>query len=95
MHDADLAAQLFDNGVKKISVLVPAADPNTFEKLAQPPSGYGFGTVCSFIATAAETGCLVECTTVERPGVDVGAVRDLCFSLGAVGFRSRSYHPGV
>ena len=93
MHDAHLAARLVENGVEKISVVVPAADPLTFEKLVQPPPGFNFNTVCSFIAAAAEQGCVVECTTVERPGVDVTAVRDLCLSLGAVTFRTRSYHP--
>ena len=93
MHDADLATQLAENGVKNISVIVPAADPKSFEELVQPPSGYGFNTVCSFIAIAAEQGCLVECTAVERPGVDVRAIRGLALSLGAVDFRVRSYHP--
>ena len=93
MHDTNLAARLAENGVEKISVDLPAADPTTFEKLVQPPPGFNFNTVCSFIAVAAEEGCLVECTTVQRPGVDVKAVKELCHSLGAVSFRSRSYHP--
>lgn len=92
MHDADLAGQLTNNGVKQISVILPAADPKSFENIVQPPSGYGFGTVCSFIAIAAEQGCLVECTTVAREGVDARAVRELAMSLGAVDFRVRSYH---
>ena len=93
MHGPDLAAQLVENGVKQISVFVPAADPTTFQKLAQPPPGYDFNTLCSFVVVAAEQGCLVECTTANRPGVDVKAVKDLCLSLGAVNFRERSYHP--
>ena len=93
MHDTNLAARLAENGVEKISVDLPAADPTTFEKLVQPPPGFNFNTVCSFIVAAAEQGCVVECTTVDRPGVDVTAVKNLCLSLGAATFRMRSYRP--
>lgn len=93
LHDAGLAAQLPSQGVKKISVVLPAADPVTYNELMQPREGLNFNTVCSFIAIAAEEGCTVECTAVERPDVDVKAVRELALSLGAVEFRTRSFHP--
>jgi hypothetical protein len=38
-------------------------------------------------------GLDVECTAVERPGVNVAAVRSLALSLGASSFAASSFHP--
>lgn len=53
----------------------------------------GFGDVCSFICALVQQNIHVECTVVQRPGVDVKACRALSEELGAVSFKVRDYHP--
>ncbi|KAJ1457759.1 hypothetical protein M885DRAFT_514816 [Pelagophyceae sp. CCMP2097] len=56
-------------------------------------SGASFAVACSTIVAFAEAGIQVSATAVERPGVDVAAVRTLAFALGAVEFKARSWFP--
>lgn len=55
-------------------------------------AGCGFGDVCAMVIACAEAGLEVTCTAVERPGVNLAAVRALSQALGAADFQSASYH---
>ena len=84
--------------IQSISVSLPCDNPTQFDQIAYPsdyliPQGKGFSDVCSFICMLAEAGVSVECTAVEREGVNITATRALAMSLGATSFRVRSYHP--
>ena len=79
--------------LESVSVALPCPDPPTYQRLMEPEGGKGFGDVCHFIVSMVDAGVRVECTAVEQPGVDIEATRKLALSLGAVGFRTRPYHP--
>mmetsp|Transcript_26666 Transcript_26666/g.50687 ORF Transcript_26666/g.50687 Transcript_26666/m.50687 type:complete len:212 (-) Transcript_26666:251-886(-) len=88
-----VAQTLWDCGVKHASVSLNTADPKQYMQMMQPTNGLGHSEVCTFITLLAEVGVKVTCTAVERPEVDIAATRSLGMALGAVDFRSRSYHP--
>jgi len=85
--------------IQTFSVLLPCGNHKQFNELVQlqedaqglPPNA--FGEVCGFISALVEAGVNVECTAVDRPGVNIEATRRLAFALGAREFRVRSYHP--
>ena len=79
--------------LESISVFLPCADPASYLRIMSPEGGKGFGDVCAFIVSMAEAGVSVECTGVDRPGIDLEATRKLALSLGARSFRARPYHP--
>ena len=107
LFDATDAEALSKAGVHAVTVSLLASDPVTYAKIAKPMFiGSGgadlgtslsgpkaFSTVCGFISTLAESGTSVECTAIEAPGVSVPGVKKLALALGAVSFRSRSFHP--
>jgi len=41
----------------------------------------------------SEAGLGVECTAIERPGVNIASVRELAHSLGAIEFSSSTFYP--
>jgi hypothetical protein len=61
--------------------------------LMKPAGSLKFGDVCGFISTCAEQNIQVNCTAVERPGINIRGVRELAFSLGASSFKTYPYFP--
>jgi hypothetical protein len=88
----DVAQQLVEAGVKRMSVQMITANPKQYAELAKPHEGTGgHAAVCSFVATAAEAGAAVTVTAVKIPGVDVRAAKALASALGAVDFEAQEY----
>lgn len=87
------AAMLAEAGVGKATVLLPCADPASFDKAMAPTSPeLNFGSVCDFISELVQHGVAVECTTIKKKGVDVTAVRQLAHALGALETRVLPYY---
>jgi len=80
-----------DTRISKVSVFLPASDPQKYNDLIGPNSKQGFQQVCGFVAQLADAGIHVECTAVDRPDVRVAEIEKLCRGLGAIDFRVRSY----
>ena len=72
----------------------PGAPVAGYHLLARSSSTYSSPTqpVDSNTAEKGES-VQVTATAVERPDVDLAAVRSLAMALGCVEFSSRSYHP--
>ena len=84
--------QLVGSGIKSASVYLPCVSPDEYNEIMKPSDGLGFGNVCDFICQLAEAGAHVECTTVDRPGVDVASIRALSQALGALDTRVVNFH---
>ena len=54
--------------------------------------GASFSGACEFLTALCKAGVNVTVTCVARPGVDVTAVERLSSSLGAKGFKERTWH---
>jgi hypothetical protein len=89
---ASIAARLEDSGVERLSVFLAAENPPKHKKEIGPSDGVGFSDVCNFIVACSERGIKVTTSAIEKKGTNLSAIRSLSQSLGAVDFKSRSYH---
>ena len=88
-----LVERLDECGVERMSVFLAAENPSKYKKTIGPTQdGVGFSDVCNFIALCSEQGIKVTTSAIEKKGVNVNAIRNLSQSLGAVEFKTRSYH---
>ena len=93
LFDPNVALDLKEGGVSGVTVALNAADPNTYNRIMKPTNNKSFSDVCTFILSCVEAGLDVTATAVDTPDVKVKDVRDLAISLGAIEFKSRTYHP--
>jgi TatD family-associated radical SAM protein len=89
----EVVASLKESGIKNISVSLLADNPMVYNDLVGPTQGRAFTDVLNFITIAAENGLTVTCTAVEKPGINIGNVRSLALSLGAMNFSTYKYQP--
>jgi len=84
-----------DSRIDCISVALMCDNPKAYDDIMKPQikGGKAFGDVCNFICQLAEAGVNVECTAVDRPGVNITNTKNLALSLGARSFRTRSFFP--
>jgi len=87
----DVAKELREAGVDKVSVSLNAADEETYNEVCKPSSPGAFAAVLEFIMRAKDSLCL-EVTAVTTPETDLHKVEDLAIELG-VRFRIRQYIP--
>jgi TatD family-associated radical SAM protein len=83
----DVAAELKDAGVDKVSVSLNAQDEETYNEICKPTFAGAYAAVLEFIAKAKDK-LDVEVTAVTTPEVDLHKVEDLAKSMG-VKFRLR------
>jgi len=87
----DVAKELREAGVDKVSVSLNAADEETYNEVCKPSSIGAFTAVLEFIRRAKDS-LSVEVTAVTTPETDLHKVEDLAIELG-VRFRIRQYIP--
>lgn len=88
----NVAEELREAGVERLSVSLNAHDSETYDAVCRPLFKNVFEKVLEFIRKAKEAGLTVEVTAVRIPEVNVEKVREIAFCLGA-GFRLREYIP--
>ena len=93
LFDPSVALELKEGGVSGVTVALNADNPKLYNKLMKPTNNKSFSDVCTFILSCVEVGLDVTATAVETPDIKVKNVRDLAISLGAIEFKSRTYHP--
>jgi len=87
----DVAKELREAGVDKVSVSLNTADEETYNEVCKPSSPGAFTAVLEFIMRAKDS-LSVEVTAVTTPETDLHKVEDLAIELG-VRFRIRQYIP--
>ena len=83
------------------AVALATSDPEQYADIMKPDSirlspafslPMGLKEVTGFASACVSLGMEVECTAVERPGVDIDKAQELSETLGCR-FRTRSWHP--
>lgn len=92
---ASVASMLKSSGIDKMSISLVSDNPKQYQDIMQPMNGLKFQDVCSFVIACVEADMEVECTAVDRPDVNVSAVRALSLSLGAQHFSVATFFPSV
>ncbi len=87
----DVARELSEAGIEKVSVSLNAADEETYNEVCKPSSSEAFVTVLEFIRRAKDK-LNVEVTAVTTPEIDIKKTEKLARELG-VDFRIRPYIP--
>lgn len=87
----DVAKELREAGVDKVSVSLNAADEETYNEVCKPSSTGAFLAVLEFIRRVKDS-LSVEVTAVTTPETDLHKVEDLAIELG-VRFRIRQFIP--
>lgn len=91
LHDLETCDELFNAGLREVSVYVASANPEEYTRLMAPTDGRGLGDALQFVERCSSNGIEVEVTCSKAPGVDLGAVREVAMACGAVKFREREY----
>jgi len=87
------ARKLGEVGIGAASVFLPTTDPKTYAAIMRPEDEQlNFGSVCDFISQLAAAGIEVECTAIQKPGVDLPSIRALAYALGAQNFKPFGEH---
>ena len=98
---ADVVQRLQKSGITGASIALMTSDSTQYSELMKPDSirlspafsiPMGLKEVTAFASACISAGLEVECTAVERPGVDIEAAKSLAETLGA-SFRARTWHP--
>ena len=87
----DVAKELVEAGVDKVSVSLNAANEETYNEVCKPYPPGAFAAVLEFIRRAKDS-LSVEVTAVTTPEIDLHKVGDLAIELG-VRLRIRQYIP--
>ena len=88
----DVAKELKDAGIDKVSVSLNAPNKATYNKICKPMFEDAYEKVLEFIIKAVEAGIQTEATAVTIPEVDLSKVNVLAERMGAK-FSVRQYIP--
>jgi len=88
----DVAGELRDAGVSKVSVSLNGHDEASYAENCRPEFGGGFAAVLEFVKKAKTAGLQVEVSAVRMPEVNMKKVRAVAESLD-VPLRVRDYIP--
>jgi cyclic pyranopterin phosphate synthase len=88
----NVAEELRDAGVSKVSVSLNGHDEASYAENCRPTFDGGFAAVLEFVKKAKEAGLDVEVSAVRMPEVNIEKVRAVVESLG-VPLRVRDYIP--
>jgi cyclic pyranopterin phosphate synthase len=88
----DVARELKEAGVDKVSVSLNAHDKETYSEVCKPALEDAYENVLEFIKKAKEAGLETEATAVTIPEVEITKVKELAEKLG-VKFSVREYIP--
>jgi cyclic pyranopterin phosphate synthase len=88
----DVARELKDAGVNKVSVSLNAHKKETYNQICNPKFENAFENLLEFITSAKEEGIETEVTAVTIPEVEITKVKDLAERMG-VKFTVRQYIP--
>jgi len=88
----DVARELKDAGLKKISISLNASDKATYNKVCKPSFEDAYEMVLEFINKSLEAGLETEATAVTISEVDIQKVKNLADGKG-VKFSLRQYIP--
>lgn len=86
----DVARELKDAGLQKISISLNASDNITYNKVCKPSFEDAYEMVLEFINKSLEAGLETEVTAVTISEVDIQKVKDLAERIG-VQFSLRQY----
>jgi cyclic pyranopterin phosphate synthase len=90
--DRDVAKELKNAGVDRVSVSLNAHNKETYNEICKPEFEDAYENVLEFIKKAKEAGLETEAAAVTIPEVDLAKVRELAETLG-VKFSVREYIP--
>ncbi len=90
----DVAEELKEAGVDRVSVSLNAQDEAIYDGVCRPKLEGAFEGVLEFVDKAREVGLEVEVNVVTIPEVDVSRVREMAERM-EVGFRVREYIPCI
>jgi len=88
----DVARELKNAGVDKVSISLNADDKDTYNQICKPVLEDAYENVLEFIKRGKDVGLEIEATALTLPEVDIRKVRELAESLG-VKFSVREYIP--
>ncbi len=91
-RNRDVAKELKEAGVSKVSVSLNGHDEETYSENCKPGFSNAFETVLEFVKLAKMSGLNVEVSAIRMPEVDVQKVKEIVEGL-AVPFRLRDYIP--
>ncbi len=86
----DVALELKEAGVDKVSVSLNAHNKETYNQICKPASEDAYEHVLEFIKKAKEAGLETEATAVTIPEIEISKVKELAEKLG-VKFSVREY----
>jgi TatD DNase family protein len=89
--DRDVAAELKEAGIDKVSVSINAGDKETYVEICKPTFPDAYESVLDFIRKA-KLMLEVEVSAVRVPEVDLAKVKAVADSLG-IKFKVREYIP--
>jgi len=88
----EVARELKEAGVDKVSVSLNAHNKETYNQVCKPAFKDAYENVLEFIKKAKEEGLETEATAVTIPEVDLAKVKELAENMG-VKFSAREYIP--
>ena len=98
-HTSAKTDELYEWGIRTVSVLLPTADPHQYVEMMKPigndhDNDNHLETVCQFIRNAIQSGLDTEVTAIDRPDVNKTQTEALAMSLGVQPpVRWRPYFP--
>jgi TatD DNase family protein len=92
--ERDVARELKEAGVSRVSVSLNAQDKATYDLICRPKFENAFEKVLEFIKQVRDAGLDIEVTAVTVPEIKISAVEKLASEL-KVKFRVRQYLPFV
>jgi cyclic pyranopterin phosphate synthase len=90
--ERDVARELKDAGVDKVSVSLNAHNKTTYNEVCKPAFENAYENVLEFIKKAKEASLETEATAVTIPEVEITKVKELAEDMGAK-FSVREYIP--
>lgn len=86
----EVAREMKEGGVDKVSVSLNAHDKATYNQICKPTFEPAFSKVLEFVEKAKEAELDVEITAVAIPEADILKIKEIAERIG-VGFRDREY----
>ncbi len=93
-EEREVAKELEEAGVDKVSVSLNAHDEETYNEICRPRLEDAFQGVLEFVKGARATDLETEITAVSIPEADISRMREMAERMG-VGFRLREYIPCI